>query len=139
MQMQWGGNSVGPTCKHGCHINGFIKSSIDQDDEHINVVVIQSAVRQMENNIRVNNDQMVSHSLPDTPFSLISPLALSNHLILGIPLFRTFSSSFFLRSALLFSPYARTSSASYLGRPLRFLPLSVPQSRIFHSLSCRPL
>ena len=49
MQMQWGGNSVGPTCKHGCHINGLIKSSIDQDDEHI---VIQSAVRQMENNIR---------------------------------------------------------------------------------------
>ena len=66
--------------------------------------MIQSAVRQMENNIRVNNDQMVSHSLPDTPFSLISPLALSNHLILGLPLFRTFSSSFFLRSALLFSP-----------------------------------
>ena len=69
----------------------------------------------MENNICVNNDQMVSHSLPDTPFSLISPLALSNHLILGLPLFRTFPSSFFLRSALLFSSYARTSSASYLG------------------------
>ena len=54
----------------------------------VSLVVIQSAVRQMENNICVNNDKMVSHSLPDTPFSLISPLALSNHLILGLPLFR---------------------------------------------------
>ena len=33
MQMQWGGNSV--EALHGCHINGLIKSSIDQDDEHI--------------------------------------------------------------------------------------------------------
>ena len=34
-------NAVGKkqcTCKHGCHINGLIKSSLDQDDEHINVV-----------------------------------------------------------------------------------------------------
>ena len=67
--------------------------------------MIQSAVRQMENNICVNNDQMVSHSLPDTPFSFISPLALSNHPILGLPLFRTFPSSFFLRSALRFSSH----------------------------------
>ena len=73
----------------------------------------------------------VVHSLPESPFSLISPLTLSNHLILGLPLFRTFSSSFFLRSALLFSPYARTSSASYIGLPLRFLAFSVPRSRIF--------
>ena len=63
------------TCKHCCHINGFIKSFIDQEDEHINVVaddtgrpyirvslvVIQSAVRQRENNICVNNDQVVRH------------------------------------------------------------------------------
>ena len=81
----------------------------------------------------------VVHSLPDSPFSLISPLTLSNHLILGLPLFRTFPSSFFLRSAPLFSPHARTSSASYLGVPLLFLPLSVSRSCIFHSLSCRPL
>ena len=44
MQMQWGGNSVGPTCKHGCHINGLIKSSIDQDDEHINVVADDTVI-----------------------------------------------------------------------------------------------
>ena len=44
MQMQWGGNSVGPTCKHGCHINGLIKSSIDQDDEHINVVADDTGI-----------------------------------------------------------------------------------------------
>ena len=81
----------------------------------------------------------VVHSLPDSPFSLISPLILYNHLILGLPLFRTFPSSFFLRSAPLFLPYARTSSASYLGLPLLFLPLSVSRSCIFHSLSCRPL
>ncbi len=72
----------------------------------------------------------VVHSLPDSPFSLISSLTLYNHLILGIPLFRIFPSSFFLRSALLFSPYARTSSASYIGLPLRFLPLLVHRSRI---------
>ena len=47
----------------------------------------------------------VVHSLPDSPFSLISPLTLSNHPILGLALFRTFPSSFFLRSAPLFSPY----------------------------------
>ncbi len=66
-------------------------------------------------------------------------LTPSNHLILGLPLFRIFPSSFFLRSAPLFSPYARTSSAYYLGLPLRFLPLSVSRSCIFHSVSCRPL
>ena len=44
MQMQWGGNNVGPTCKHGCHINGLIKSSIDQDDEHINVVADDTGI-----------------------------------------------------------------------------------------------
>ena len=77
----------------------------------------------------------VVHSLHDSPFSLISPLTLSNHLILGIPLFRTFPSSFSLRSALLFSPYARTSSASYIGLPLRFLPLSVPRSIILSFLT----
>ena len=54
------------------------------------------------------------------PFSLISPLTLSNHPILGPPLSRTFPSSFFLGSALLFSSYADTSSASYIGLPLRF-------------------
>ncbi len=70
-------NAVGRkqcTCKHGCHINRLNKSSIDQYDEHINgvtddtiifacvsLVVIQSAVRPMENNICVNNDQMVRH------------------------------------------------------------------------------
>ena len=46
----------------------------------------------------------------------------------------TFPSSFFLRSALgsvlLFSSYARISSASYLGITLRFLSLSVPRSLI---------
>ena len=66
-------------------------------------------------------------------------LTPSNHLILGLPLFRSFPSSFFLRSAPLFSLHARTSSASYLGLPLRFIPLSVSRSCIFHSLSCRPL
>ena len=45
----------------------------------------------------------VVHSLHDSPFSFISPLTLSNHLILGLPLFRTFPPSFFVRSALLFS------------------------------------
>ena len=44
MQMQWGDNSVGPTCKHGCHINGLITSSIDQDDEHINVVADDTGI-----------------------------------------------------------------------------------------------
>ena len=77
----------------------------------------------------------VVHSLADSPFSLISPLTLSNHLILGIPLFRTFPSSFSLRSALLFSPYARTSSTSYIGLPLRFLPLSVPRYIILSFLT----
>ena len=66
--------------------------------------------------------------------SLISPLTLSNHLIVGLPIFRTFPSSFFLRMAFLFSSYARTSSASYIGLPLRFLPLSVPRSRILSFL-----
>ena len=76
----------------------------------------------------------VVHSLPDSPFSLISPLTLSNHLILGLPLFRTLPSSFFLCSALLFSSYARTSSAFYIGVPLRFLPLLVHRSRIISFL-----
>ena len=84
MQMRWEGNSVhvdvgrnlwicaihglrrSTDCaqhKHGRHIIGLIKSLIDQDDEHINVVaddtgranirislvVMQSAVRQREN------------------------------------------------------------------------------------------
>ncbi len=44
MQMQWGGNSVGPACKHACHIIGLIKSSIDQDDEHINVVADDTGI-----------------------------------------------------------------------------------------------
>ena len=57
-----------------------------------------------------------------------------NHLILGLPLFRTLPSSFFLCSALLFSSYARTSSASYIGVPLRFLPLLVHRSRIISFL-----
>ena len=42
-------------------------------------------------------------------------------------------------AVLLSSHHARTSSASYLGLQLRFLPLSVSRSCIFHSLSCRPL
>ena len=68
-------NAVGrKQCTLGCHINGLIKSFIDHDDEHINVVaddtgifaflllcVIQSAVRQRENNICVNYEQMVRH------------------------------------------------------------------------------
>ena len=76
----------------------------------------------------------VVHSLPESPFYLISHLTLSNHLMLGLPLFRTSPSSFFLRSALLCSSYARTSSESYIGLPLRFLPLSVPLSRILSFL-----
>ena len=51
----------------------------------------------------------VVHSLPDSHFSLILPLNLSNHLILGIPLFLIFPSSFFLRmqcsSLLTICPY----------------------------------
>ena len=42
--MRLGGNSVGPTCKHGCHINGLIKSFIDQEDEHINVVAEDTGI-----------------------------------------------------------------------------------------------
>ena len=69
-----------------------------------------------------------------TLFCVSTVHSLSNHLILGLPLFRTFPSSFFLRSALLFSPYARTSSASYPGLPLLFLPLSVPRPLILSFL-----
>ena len=70
----------------------------------------------------------VIQSLPDSRSLLFGiTLTPSNHLILGLPLSRTFP------------PHARTSSASYLGLPLRFLPLSVSRSCIFHSLSCRPL
>ena len=75
----------------------------------------------------------------DSSFSINITLILSNHLICGLLIFRTFPSSFFLRNDPIFSPYARTSSASYLGLPLRFLALSVSRSCIFHSLSCRPL
>ena len=66
----------------------------------------------------------VVHSLPDSPFSLISPLTLFNHLILGLPLFRTFPSSFFLRSVLLSSPYAR--------RPYQFRILSWTSCHFSH-------
>ena len=40
-------NAVGRNqciCKHGCHINGLIKSFIDQDDEHINVVADDTGI-----------------------------------------------------------------------------------------------
>ena len=40
-------NAVGEEtaiCEHGCHTNGLIKSFIDQDDEHINVVADDSGV-----------------------------------------------------------------------------------------------
>ena len=54
----------------------------------------------------------IVHSLPDRPFSLISPLTLANHLVRGLPLFRllvlTFLSLFFLRSAFLLSSNAST-------------------------------
>ena len=44
MQMRWGVNNVGPTCKHGCHIKGLINSAIDQDDEHINAVADDTGI-----------------------------------------------------------------------------------------------
>ena len=31
-------------CKHGCHIDGFIKSFIDQDDGNINVVADDTGI-----------------------------------------------------------------------------------------------
>ncbi len=40
-------NAVGRkqcTCKHGCHINGLIKSFIDQDDGNINVVADDTGI-----------------------------------------------------------------------------------------------
>ncbi len=51
-QIQWltciyNANAVGRKqciCKHGCHINGVIKSSIDQEDEHINVVADDTGI-----------------------------------------------------------------------------------------------
>ena len=73
-----GGNSVDlrTGCKHGCNINGLIKSFINQEDEHINVVadvhnVMYSRFSGFDtvgcsakgNNIRVNNDQMVTHCM----------------------------------------------------------------------------
>ena len=72
----------------------------------------------------------VVHSLPDSHFSLTIP----NHLHLGLPLFRLPPSSFFQCSALLFSAYARTSSASYIGLPLRFIPLSLSRFLIISFL-----
>ena len=75
----------------------------------------------------------VVHSLPESPFYLKSHLTLSNHLMLGLPLFRTSPSSFFLRGALLCSSYARTSSESYIGLPIAISPTfgaSIPYSFI---------
>ncbi len=79
----------------------------------------------------------VVHSLSDNPFSLMSPLTLSNHIHLGLPLFClpcTYISIGILFSDVLFSSYTRTSSASYIGLQLAFLPLFVPRSLILSFL-----
>ena len=65
-------------------------------------------------------------SSPDSPFTLISSLTLSNHLLLGLPLFPfpfTFI-FFFLPNAPLFSSRDHITSTSFPGPSLRFPPLS---------------
>ena len=56
-------------------------------------------------------------SSPDSPFSLMSSFTLSNHLLLGLPIFLVLSlpSPSFLRCAPLFSSHAHTTSASFSG------------------------
>ena len=78
-------------------------------------------------------------SSADSPFSLISSFTLSNHLLLGHPLFLlpcTFITiALFLHSVPLFSSHAHTTSTSFPGLYLWFPPLSL-SLLFFHFLSC---
>ena len=70
---------------------------------------------------------------PDSPFSLISSLTLSNNPILGLPLILlpcTSISIALLSSALIFSSHAHTTSTSFPGLSLRFHPFSLSDSLI---------
>ena len=76
-------------------------------------------------------------SSAERPFSLIASLTLSNHILLAIlssfSIVHYFPSPCFTRSAPLFSAHYHTTSTSFPGRYLRFLPLSLCAPLFFHS------